>query len=174
MSHLNSCASKETSVIISPSISSANIIQNSNAVLFTISIHRTSSLAILLTVTLAGAFAFISVVESVTSADRFGLEGVTFLTVSLERMFLINDAFTEVSEFGLIALQLTEISVSITVITTSRHENIRAVLAALVKAWAFSHSLSKNSYAFLGAGVIIGQTVNTANRSIFLLTVTRG
>jgi len=89
-------------------------------------------------------------------------------------MIFINNALTEISETSLIAFKFAQVSICTTVVTTSWHENVGAVLATLVERRAFTSSLSENSSALHGAFIIIGESINSTNRSIFLFTTARG
>lgn len=179
MSFLNtSCALQVAFVFIGLSISSALFVNNTWTVQVTVSwvFNRTTSKGV--SGASSGTFTstVISVIKTVSSANWVSRK-ISTHCARLRGLssFLSNRAFTKMLERTIIALKLTKISVSlkfVSVLSTSRHENIRAKLTLLFssssyKSRAFADSKLENSDSVHGACVIVGKSVNTANRSVF-------
>lgn len=95
----------------------------------------------------------------------------TNITITL--IFIFNFTFSKTDKLRVVTLKFTEVSKGNTVATTHRHKHSRTVLTSFQDRRTFSISNLNCSYTIKSTFIIICKTVNSTNRSIFLLTVTR-
>jgi len=130
---------------------------------------RALTLTVLLAVSSAGTETGILVVSSISSANGFQKVGAL---VASDEVFSLVFTFSEVLEVGLVALQFAQISVSHSVLSTSRHEGFRTELTSLENRGTLSIGLFNHSDAVQHALVVVGESIDSANWSVELRTVT--
>lgn len=165
-------ALREAVVIISSTVGTANLADDTNALLALVGIGIGAvTVRVLLAVTLARAKAFVLVVLSVGAADRVVKAGALAASVSGVSCLL---ADTEGLESGALAFKGAQVQVCPVVFTANLHGDKGAVVAALDQVGAFTCAVSVKSDAVERAHVIVSSAVDSANWVVFPLTVALG
>ena len=161
---------KVTSIIIGYSFLRTNWREDSctsSATLFL----RALTFTVFFTVSSAGTETTVLIVSTISSANW--LKKIRTFIASHKILSLVF-AFSEVLEISFITFEFTQVSISNSIFSTSRHESFGTKLTSFKDRRTLSVSLFNNSNTILHALIIIGQTINSANRSVKLGTVTSG
>ncbi len=157
-----------TLVVVGLVVSAAHLLGVCSAVVALV-VLRTSSLGVDFAVVFAGALALVFVGFAVHSANRQVEVGAGVAVVLPGAVLLFLRTPSQTGEPGLVALHLAEVVVILLVFAADGNQDFGTVFAALQERRAFSVSEFDDSHALHQTLVVVGSSIDSANRLILHL-----